>query len=98
MASSNDINDLKILASILMSDFVRQQMSQIGVRMNGGLPRFQSQVLKKLKIPNIKLITQNDKNQLTNAYENRDLDALNEMVKNYYIQQDIADVRIQFSK
>jgi adenine-specific DNA-methyltransferase len=89
--TSSNINDLKILASILMSDFVRQQMSQIGIRMNGGLPRFQSQVLKKLKIPNIKFINQNDKNQLINAYDNRNLNPINEIVKNYYTQQNIAD-------
>jgi adenine-specific DNA methylase len=87
--TSNDINDLKILAGILMSDFVRQQMSQIGIRMNGGLPRFQSQVLKKIKIPNIKLIS-NDKNQLINAYENQDLDTLNRIVKEYCSQQGVA--------
>lgn len=79
----DDIDKLKILASLLMSDFVRQQMSQIGIRMNGGLPRFQSQVLKKIKIPNIGLIDYNDRNRLINAYENQNLDALNNIVKKY---------------
>lgn len=79
----NDIDNLKILASLLMSDFVRQQMSQIGIRMNGGLPRFQAQVLKKIKIPNIKLIEYDDKNQLISAYENQNLGALNSIVKRY---------------
>jgi len=37
-----DINQLKILASILMSDFVKNQLSKIGIKMSGGLPRFQS--------------------------------------------------------
>lgn len=79
----DNINNLKILASILMSDFVSRQMSQIGIRMNGGLPRFQSQVLKKLKIPNIKLIDCTDKNQLIKAYENQNLEDLNHIVRKY---------------
>lgn len=79
----DDINNLKILASLLMSDFVRRQMSQIGIRMNGGLPRFQAQVLKKIKIPNIKLMHCEDKNKLISAYENQNLDALNNIVGKY---------------
>jgi adenine-specific DNA-methyltransferase len=39
--TGRDITTLKILACILMSDFVKNQISQIGIRMNGGLPRFQ---------------------------------------------------------
>jgi tRNA1(Val) A37 N6-methylase TrmN6 len=51
------VDKLKILASILMSDFIREQLSQIGIRMNGGFPRFQAQILKKLRIPNIGNLT-----------------------------------------
>jgi adenine-specific DNA-methyltransferase len=82
----NDISRLKILASILMADFTRQQMSQIGIRMNGGLPRFQSQVLKKIKIPNISFIDYIDKRELIKAYENQDLETLNQIVKKYCSQ------------
>jgi len=49
----DDINKLKRLASILMSNFVKKQLTQIGIKMNGGLPRFQAQTLKKLRIPNL---------------------------------------------
>lgn len=85
----NEIDDLKILASILMSDFIRQQMAQIGIRMNGGLPRFQSQVLKKIKIPNLKLISFKDKHLLVNAYENQDIETLNRIVKRYCTQHKV---------
>lgn len=92
--TNNNIDDLKILASILMSDFVRQQMSRIGIRMNGGLPRFQSQVLKKLKIPNIKLINQTDKSLLINAYNNQDLETLNKIIEDYCAQQNITKCKV----
>jgi len=47
------IEKLEKLASILMSDFVKQQLQQIGIKMNGGVVRFQAQTLRKLCIPNI---------------------------------------------
>jgi 16S rRNA G966 N2-methylase RsmD len=50
----NNIEKLETLASILMSDFVQQQLQQISIKMNGGVARFQAQTLRKLQIPNIK--------------------------------------------
>lgn len=86
-----DVASLKILASILMSEFIKEQMSQIGIRMNGGLPRFQAQVLKKLKLPNLDLISSRDKNQLIASYETQDLKAINKVVERYCTQQGIFE-------
>lgn len=85
----SDINNLKIMGSILMSDFIREQMAQIGIRMNGGLPRFQSQVLKKIKIPNFKSISQNDEVKLITAFDTQDLETLNQIVEKYCNQHGI---------
>lgn len=81
--TAENISSLKILGSILMSDFIKYQMSQIGIRMNSGLPRFQSQVLKQLKIPNIKQLSASDKDELIKAYDNQDLDNTNRVIKKY---------------
>lgn len=81
--TGQSIDALKILAGILMSDFVKKQMSQIGIRMNGGLPRFQAQLLKKLKTPNIKLIKAGDRKRLIDAYENHDLNSINTIINKY---------------
>jgi adenine-specific DNA-methyltransferase len=81
--TGSDLNALKILACILMSDFVRDQISQIGIRMNGGLPRFQSQVLKKLKIPNLELISSDDQQKLTIAYDQKNFDIINKITDEY---------------
>jgi len=48
-----DEEKLRLLATVLMSDFVKNQFNQIGIKMNGGVVRFQAQTLKKLRIPNI---------------------------------------------
>lgn len=93
-----DIASLKILASILMSEFVKEQMSQIGIRMNGGLPRFQSQVLKKLKVPNIKFISSADKNELINSYDNQDLNTINKLVEKYCTQQGVYEMEAELTK
>ena len=84
--TADDINSLKILASILMSDFIKHQMSQIGIRMNGGLPRFQSQVLMQLKIPDIKELSPSDKDNLIKAYDRQNLEETNRIIMKYCTQ------------
>jgi hypothetical protein len=69
-----------------MSDFIKHQMSQIGIRMNGGLPRFQSQVLKQLKIPRINELSHSDKVNLIKAYDSQDLEITNQIIKKYCTQ------------
>lgn len=85
--TAENISSLKILASILMSDFIKHQMSQIGIRMNGGLPRFQSQVLKQLKTPNINNLSDNDKRNLIKAYDEQDMGTINQIIEKYCTQQ-----------
>ncbi|AND63063.1 SAM-dependent methyltransferase [Flavobacterium columnare NBRC 100251 = ATCC 23463] len=84
--TADNISSLKILASILMSDFIKHQMSQIGIRMNGGLPRFQSQVLKQLKIPNINGLSNVDRENLVKAYDRQDLETSNKIINKYCTQ------------
>jgi len=73
---------LKVLAAILMSDFSKRQMSQIGIRMNGGLPRYQAQSLKKMRIPNLAQLG-NNYDVLAKAYDNRDFKTMNHVLNNY---------------
>ena len=82
----SDLNKLKILACILMSDFIKDQLSQIGIRMNGGLPRFQSQALKKLRIPNLNELTKPEKNELIKSYNNRNMKNINDIINKYCTQ------------
>lgn len=66
-----------------MSDFVKTQLSKIGIRMNGGLPRFQSQTLKKLRIPDIDSFDNNEKELLIEAYDKKDMRSINEKMDEY---------------
>lgn len=84
--TGSSLQELKILASLLMSDFVKNQISQIGIKMNGGLPRLQSQLLKKLKIPAIASIEPSDKIELVSSYNQRDIISINKILEKYCTQ------------
>ena len=73
--------DLEILASILMSNFIRGQLNSISNRMNGGMPRWQSQIIRKLRIPILSLIPSKQRYQLIEAYHNRDFATINALVE-----------------
>jgi hypothetical protein len=88
------VSDLKILACILMSDFIREQLSQIGICMNGGLPRFQAQTLKKLRIPNISTLDSFDKFELIEAYDTIDYGLINKIIIKYCTQHRLYAIRV----
>lgn len=72
--------EMCLIASILMSDFVYQQLLTIGNKMNGGYPRWQSQNLRKLVIPVINSISESDKKSLLTAYREKDFSKINEII------------------
>lgn len=74
------LNDLYLVAAILMSDFIKDQISGIANKMNGGLPRWQIQSIKKLRLPKISAIPQNQKSELIHAYLTRNLYQINKSV------------------
>ena len=55
--------------------------------MNGGLPRFQSQTLKKLRIPEIDKFSLDVKKRLIKAYDDKDLLTISNEVNKYCTQQ-----------
>lgn len=78
--TGEDIHQLKILCSILMSDFVRKQIQRLSNNMNGGYARWQSQNLRKLRIPYIKGINKKQATILEEGYEKKDLKLINDCV------------------
>lgn len=85
--TAKSVNNLKILACLLMSEFVKKQLSNIGIRMNSGLPRFQSQTLKKLKIPIIEKLSVKHQEELITAYNNKTISVVNKIVNKYCHQK-----------
>lgn len=72
---------LVLLAAILMSDFVRNQLLELGNKMNGGYPRWQSQNLKRLSIPIIDAMPNESKEKLIEAYHQNDINLINSLIK-----------------
>lgn len=83
---------LKILGCILMSSFIRQQIMQIGIKMNGGLPRYQIQTIKKLRIPIIDDMNNSDKRSLIKAYDNQDFITMDKVIDMYCVVHRIDDL------
>ncbi len=78
--TGRDYNKLVILASILISDFIRNQLLNLGTTMNGGYPRWQSQNLKKLRIPLIDAMPKETSEALIQAYYEKDYQTINMLV------------------
>jgi len=92
--SGNNYDKLVLLAALLMSDFVRNQLLELGTKMNGGYPRWQSQNLKKLRIPIIDAIPQKTSELLKEAYHSRDYETINKLIT----KEEISNYDFQFGQ
>lgn len=74
---------LYVLAAILMSDFAKNQLAAITNKMNGGFLRWQSQYLKKLYLPDIMQIQEEDLQILLDCYNKHDVPGINFIVNKH---------------
>lgn len=77
---SDSIDNLKVLSSLLMTEFVSKQLSAFSNSMNGGYPRWQSQYIKKLKLPNIHDWDTHTHQRIIQMYDNRDIQGINTLL------------------
>lgn len=78
--TGNSISQLEQLAAILMSKFVKNQIEGISNRMNGGFARWQSQSIKRIRIPRIDTIPTKLSFKLIHAYHNRYIEEIDSIV------------------
>lgn len=71
---------LTLLAAILTSDFVRLQLLEYGNKMNGGYVRWQSQNLKKLRVPIIDAIPKLTADKIIKAYYENNIAEINRLM------------------
>ena len=93
--TGSDIDSLKLLGAILMSSFIDEQISKIGICMNGGLPRFQAQTLKKIKIPILSELSKQEKSKLISAFDNKDIKQIDFIVEDYCFKNEIKTINEQ---
>ncbi len=78
--TGKSLSELEQLAALLMSKFVRTQIEKISNKMNGGLPRWQSQSIRRLRIPLLSIIPPKLSCRLIDAYHNRNKVELDSIV------------------
>lgn len=78
--TGREYEKLVLLAAILMSDFVKDQLMEFGNKMNGGYPRWQSQNLKRLRIPILDAISKPVAKEISEAYNRKDYVAINQLI------------------
>lgn len=72
---------LQILAALLMSNFVQNQIHSLTNHINGGYARWQCQYLRKLIIPRLSSIPKNIIKQLLTNYHANNVIAINKLVE-----------------
>lgn len=72
---TSSVWDLEVLGGILISRIGQGFIEAYGVRMRGGTLRFQSQYLRKIRLPNFFDIKLDTKEQLRQAFRSRDVRA-----------------------
>lgn len=75
--TGGSLRQLYLLSAMLMSDYVKNQLLSITNCMNGGYPRWQSQYLRKLVMPDVKSIEEDMAERLLAAYQQFNLADLN---------------------
>lgn len=73
---------LRLLAALLMSDVIRSQLDSLSNHMNGGYVRWQSQYLRKLRVPQLSSIPADVADELLMAYDKRDYHAIDRISEN----------------
>lgn len=76
--TGGSLRQLQLLSAMLMSDYVKQQLLSITNCMNGGYPRWQSQYLRKLVMPDVNAVEESLSERLLSAYQAFDMPLLNE--------------------
>lgn len=76
--TGGSLRRLQILSAMLMSDYVKSQLLSITNCMNGGYPRWQSQYLRKLVMPDVNAIEESLAERLLGAYHAFDMARLND--------------------
>jgi len=80
---SNSMPSLKLLAAVLMSDFVFCQMANVSTIMRGGFVRWQSQNLRMVRIPVLSSIPSETKKALITAYDSSNSTKINRIFEKF---------------
>ncbi|HUW41585.1 MAG TPA: Eco57I restriction-modification methylase domain-containing protein [Rectinemataceae bacterium] len=66
------LKELAALRGLLSTEFARRQVAEKGILMNSGSLRWQAQTLRKLKLPDIRAMSESEKDEIIAAYGAKD--------------------------
>lgn len=95
------LRKLQLLAALLMSDFIHDQLNKMTNKMNGGYARWQSQYLRRLHVPTISDIPDNLANAILTCYYERDIEGINyytSKIVNHQVVHGISTTRKKAKK
>lgn len=76
--------DLEVLGGLLLSSVAQLFIEAYGVRMRGGYLRFQAQYLRRVRVPNPRVIDQDMSRELVDAFRTRDRARASRLAFNLY--------------
>ncbi|RBY76877.1 SAM-dependent methyltransferase [Blastococcus sp. TF02-09] len=87
---TSDKWDLRVLGGLLMSRVANAFIEAYAVKMRGGTLRFQSQYLRRIRVPELASVTPADADALSAAFEARDVEAATAVAVRLYKLNEIG--------
>lgn len=82
--------NMRALGGLLLSDVSNAFVEAYAVKMRGGTLRFQAQYLRRIRVPHLSDVSQDDLDALGLAFDNRDRHAATEVALRLYGLQDLG--------
>ena len=82
---------LMVLGAFLMSNEVNRQLHQVSNLMNGGVARWQSQNLRKLRIPLIDSLSPEEKKSLATCFKLKNIKKINHIINTIFQRVETQD-------
>ena len=95
--SGGSVHELEMLGAILISNFVVSQMQALSINMNGGIPRYQAQSLKKLYVPLLGLFDPADSLELCQAFKAQNVPQVDGILQRYFDANGLVMPKFQSS-
>ncbi len=80
----SDVWDLRVLGGLLLSRVTQAFIEAYAVKMRGGTLRFQAQYLRRIRVPHLCTISEQDRAMLADAFDRRDASAATKVAIRVY--------------
>jgi len=82
--------DLRVLGGLLLSRVAQAFIEAYAVKMRGGTLRFQAQYLRRIRVPRLSDLSEQDCHELGDAFDRRDVEAATRVALHLYGLEELA--------